>query len=84
MDREQRREELAYRKLQRRSDQIVSMIVASDYAAIDVVIEIRHLKEYAESEFPERTDLFEMVFESRFKRLWTQFREPQDGVLPEW
>ena len=74
----------AVRKLRRRADQIASLIVASDYPAIDIVIEIRKLREYVDRKMPEKTRLFEMVYESRFRRLWRQFREEQEGPLPEW
>ena len=77
-------EELACRQLQRQADRIVSLIVASDWAAIDVVIEIRKLKEFVEMRMPDRTGLFETIYESRFKRLWGQFRGEGEGPLPEW
>ncbi len=74
----------AYRALQRWADRIVSLIVASDYPAIDVVIEIRKLKEFAQAHFKGRERLFEMVYESRFRRLWQQFRSHRDGELAQW
>lgn len=77
-------EEETYRELQRRADRIGSLIVASDYPAIDVVIEIRKLREFAERRFPGRTALFERIYESRFKRLWEQFRAGSGDSLPEW
>ena len=77
-------EELACRELQRRADGITSLIVASDWPAIDVVIRIRKLKEFVEMRMPDRTDLFEIVYGSRFKRLWGQFRAQGEGPLPEW
>ena len=77
-------EEHAYRELQRRADGIASLIVASDWAGIDVVIEIRKLKESVGRTLPGRTGLFEIIYESRFKRLWQQFRGEADGDLPEW
>ena len=77
-------EEAAYRQLQREAERIASLIVASDYAAIDVVIEVRKLKQYADARFPGRSGLFEMVYGSRFRRLWAQFRQQQEGPLPQW
>jgi len=77
-------QDVAYQQLQRGAERIVSLIVAEDYPAIDVVIEIRKLKQYASREFPGRDNLFEMVYESRFRRLWQQFRQERDGPLPEW
>jgi hypothetical protein len=72
------------RRLQRRADEISRLIVATDYPAIDVVIQIRTLKEYVEKEFPGRRKLFERIYESRFRRLWEQFRQEKSGMLPDW
>lgn len=77
-------EEHAYRELQRRADEVASLIVASDWAGIDVVIQIRRLKEFVDRQMPGRTGLFEMIYESRFKRLWQQFRAEGQGDLPDW
>ena len=76
-------EQAAYEELRRRANRISSLIVASDYPAIDVVIEIGKLKGYAEEQFPSRMGLFRRVYESRFRRLWEQFRT-REGNLPEW
>jgi hypothetical protein len=77
-------EEERYRELQRRADRISSLIVGGDYPAIDVVIEIGKLRGFCEEHFPDRMDLFEQVYEGRFKRLWEQFRYDPDEKLPEW
>ena len=77
-------QEARYRELQRWADRICSLVVASDYAAIDVVIEIRKLRDFAEQHFPEKMALFEGVYENRFRRLWEQFRSDAEEQLPEW
>ena len=77
-------EEERYRELRRLADHISSLIVSSDYPGIDVVIEIRKLREFVEEHFPDRMDLFEKVYESRFKRLWEQWRATSGEELPEW
>jgi hypothetical protein len=75
-------EEQDYRQLQRRADRICSLIVASDYPRIDITIAIGQLREFAQEHFPHRMALFERVYESRFRRLWTQFRnEPVEGLV---
>ncbi len=73
-----------YRELQRRADRIGSLIVATDYPAIDVVIEIGKLREFAREHFPDRMGLFGMVYEARFRRLWEQFRADEGEALPDW
>lgn len=84
MSENSRDNEEAYRQLQRRADEICGLIIATDYPAIDVVIQIRKLKEYAEAKFPGKRGLFERIYESRFRRLWEQFRHEEAGPLPEW
>jgi hypothetical protein len=84
MSENSRDSEEAYRQLQRRADQICGLVIATDYPAIDVVIQIRKLKEYAEEEFPGKGGLFQRIYESRFRRLWEQFRADEAGALPEW
>jgi len=73
-----------YQELQRRADRLCSLIVESDYPAIDVVIEIRQLRDFVEEHFPDRMVLFERIYESRFKRLWEQWRSNSGEALPEW
>ena len=74
----------AYEEMQREADRICSLIVVSDYAAIDVVIEIRKMREFAEAHFPDKMDLFKRIYESRFRRLWEQFRRGAEEPLPQW
>ncbi len=80
----QQREEELHRELQRRADRIAGLIIATDYPAIDVTIEIRKLRDFAQQHFPDRMELFEMVYEQRFRRLWEQFRGWDDQDLPDW
>ncbi len=72
-----------YRELQLRADRLCSLIVSSDYPAIDIAIEIRRLREFAEGHFPDRLELFAYVYESRFRRLWEQFRAQGGEEFPE-
>ena len=77
-------EERRYRALQRGADRVCSLIVASDYPAIDLVIEIGKLREFVERHFPGREALFEMIYGSRFRRLWRQFRPGETCDLSGW
>lgn len=71
-----RREAMA--ELRRRADDLCRMILTDDYPQVDIDIARERLREYAEAAFPDRTGLYEMVYESRFDRLMGQFRgEPQ-------
>ncbi len=67
-----------YEKLatfQRKADRIAFLIVASDYERVDVEIEKAELREECARLFPGKLDLYDMIYESRFRRLWEQFRE---------
>ena len=58
-----------------KAEGIASLIVASDYPDVDIRIEIAKLRRWCEENLPDRLDLFELVYESRFQRLKEQFRE---------
>ena len=60
---------------QRKADRIAFLIVASDYERIDVEIEKAELREECARLFPDKLDLYDMIYESRFQRLWEQFRD---------
>jgi hypothetical protein len=66
------REKMA--QLSRLADRVSVLILRDDYPEIDVVIEIENLRETAREMFPGREQLFEMIYVSRFRRLWEQFR----------
>ena len=76
-------DETAYRDMQRRADAVGSLIVATDYPAVDVAIEARKVREFAVASFPGQAKLFDMIYASRFRRLWQQWR-PGDEPLPDW
>ncbi|KKL76801.1 hypothetical protein LCGC14_2041260 [marine sediment metagenome] len=75
--REQRKRE-KMRELQRMADRVCSLILISDYPEIDIEIERSKVRERCEELYPDRMDLYEMIYESRFDRLWEQFREPHE------
>ena len=67
--------EQAYRDFQRHVDRLSFLIVASDCSDREIDIERLHLRVQAAALFPEKMPLYEMVYESRFRRLRQQFRE---------
>jgi hypothetical protein len=67
-------------KLQRAADRVCSLILISDYPEIDIELEKANVRRLAEELFPERMDLYEMIYESRFRRLWEQFRCGSDDT----
>jgi hypothetical protein len=67
-------EERNMRELKHMADHISYLITGTDYPAIDIEIEKRKARRRVEDLFPDRVYLFDMIFGSRFRRLWKQFR----------
>jgi hypothetical protein len=65
-----------YRWLQRRVDRLCSLIVSSTTTDRQLRDEQFILRHQASWLFPDRMDLYDLVYESRFRRLWDQFRAP--------
>ena len=71
------REHIGRRKmseLQRMADRVCVLILNSEYPDIDVRIEMEKVRVFCEETFPDRMELYSMIYESRFQRLWEQFR----------
>ncbi len=60
--------------LQRLADRVCVLILSSDLAAIDIEIEKNKVRERCLELYPDQEELYEMIYESRFQRLWEQFR----------
>lgn len=69
----------AMRDLQRMADRICVLILSSDLPAIDIEIEKSKVRERFLELYPDREELYEMIYESRFQRLWDQFRSEEDN-----
>ena len=55
-------------------DRIVFLIINTDSEAVDIEIEKAKFRELIQSLFPDKTHLYDLIYEPRFKRLWEQFR----------
>lgn len=66
------------RELQRMADHVCMLIVGSDYPEVDIEIEKAKVRDKCEELYPDKMDLYEMIYESRFNRLWYQFREARE------
>lgn len=62
------------RTFQREADGISRLVLNTDLPWIDIAIQIEKLRYRAEEIFPDKMELFELVYVSRFKRLWQQWR----------
>jgi hypothetical protein len=59
---------------QRKADDISRLIVNTDLPWVDVAIRIEELRREADRLYPLKKDLFDLVYVSRFTRLWSQWR----------
>jgi hypothetical protein len=66
------------REVQRMADRVCTLILSSDLPGIDIEIEKNKVRERCLELYPDREDLFDMIYESRFQRLWDQFRGEEE------
>src|SRR5689334_1168343 len=66
-------------QLQRADHRICSMILNSDVEWIDVAIQIEQMRDLCLAQAPDKEDLFEAVYVSRFRRLWDQWHDDRPG-----
>jgi len=74
----------AMQDIQRQADRVCVLILSSDLPAIDIEIEKNKVRGRCLDLFPDREELYKMIYESRFQRLWDQFRceEVNDRMEP--
>ena len=69
----QRSEDRKVREIRTIADRIASLIIGSDYPMIDIEIEKQKLRERISELFPDKIDLYDLIYEPRFRRLKEQF-----------
>jgi hypothetical protein len=57
------------------------LILSGDVPAIDIEIEKDKVREQCLELYPEREELYDMIYESRFQCLWDQFRGEQQEEI---
>ena len=62
-------------ELKRIADEVCRMILDERFPDVDVEIAQNRVREKCRELFPDKLELFEMIYESRFRRLWEQFRK---------
>jgi hypothetical protein len=65
------------RDIQRMANWVCVLILSTDLPAIDIEIEKNKVRERCLELYPDSEALYEMVYESRFQRLWDQFRQEE-------
>ena len=61
-------------QIRRMAERIAVLIVSSDYPLVDIAIERSNLRDEAEALFPDRMEIYDRIYESRFDRLIEQWR----------
>jgi hypothetical protein len=61
--------------MQRRADRLCSLILIADYPAGLIDAERRQLRAEIAGLFPGKLELYDMIYEGRFRRLREQFRQ---------
>jgi len=69
----------AMAELAREADRIVNLILHSDLPRVDVEIEIENFREACLRRYPDGEALFDMVYASRFERIWEQWGDERPG-----
>ncbi len=67
----------AAEEIKRAADRISTLILFGDYPRVDIEIEQAKLKRRVRDLMPDRLLWFEMVYASRFRRLWNQWRNEE-------
>jgi hypothetical protein len=65
-------------EIRRKADRIAVLIVSTDYPLVDIAIERSNLRDEAEELFPDRIEIYDQIYESRFDRLIEQWRTDED------
>jgi len=66
------------RRLGRLADRISEMIVSGDVPYIDIEIKQEALRQEVARIFPDKEALYHLIYETRFRRLWQQFRQEDE------
>jgi len=74
----------ALEQLAREADRIVNLILHTSMPRVDIEIQIQNLREEFLLRYPETSDLFEMVYASRFQRIWDQWEADRPRENDAW
>lgn len=68
-------EDETVRALQAQANRICELIISSEAPLVDIEIQQAALREAVARAFPDKAMLYQLLYESRFRRLWQQFRD---------
>ena len=72
------RETTLLRAVQCQADDISRLIVSTDLPWVDIAIRIEQFRAETLRLYPRKSGLFDLIYASRFRRLWQQWRR-SDG-----
>jgi hypothetical protein len=61
-------------EIQHAADRVCALILYSDLPLIDIRLAAAEVRRLCDRHYPERAGLYERLYASRFRRLWTQWR----------
>ncbi len=61
-------------EIQHAAERVCALILYSDLPLIDIRLAAADVRRMCNRYFPERAGLYERLYASRFRRLWTQWR----------
>jgi hypothetical protein len=70
--------------LGREADRIVNLILHTNLPRVDIEIQIASFRERCLERYPDGDDLFEMVYASRFRRIWDQWQADRPVEGESW
>jgi len=78
----------ALEEMARESDRIVNLILHTNMPRVDIDIQIENLRDACTRRYPGSEELFEMIYASRFRRIWEQWArdrpQPDDVSRAAW
>jgi hypothetical protein len=66
-------------ELAREAERIVTLILHTNMPRVDIEIQIENFREECQRRYPGSDLLFEMVYASRFRRIWEQWSQERPG-----
>jgi hypothetical protein len=68
-------------EMSREADRIVNLILHTNMPRVDIEIQIENFRQECHRRYSDSDDLFEMIYASRFQRIWDQWsrERPTEG-----
>lgn len=74
----------ALEEMSREADRIVNLILHTQMPRVDIDIQIENFREACTQRYPGCDGLFEMIYASRFRRIWEQWQQERPNEGEPW